>query len=341
MFDGSATCEGKSLNTEALPGPKLPSDITDILIKFRKEPVALVGDISQMYHQLVLRPEDRPLHRFLWRNLDSRKEPEVYEFIRFIFDGCYCPFCAQYTWQQHAEDHRDQCPLVATAVQNNCYMEDLMSSVENTSKARDMRQQLTDLGDKANFHVRKWIPNSREVLEDIPERDRASETNLEKNELPVTKTLGVAWMATDDQFLFHYTPPSEEFQYTKRNVLRSTATIFDPMAFLAPFVVRAKLLMQQAWFQALDWVEPLTNELQKAWRQWFGELLMLHETKIPRCLKDAPSVTSMEIHSFSDASEKAYSVAVYARYEYLDGSFSSRLLAAKAGATKDYQHTTP
>ena len=56
---------------------------------------------------------------------------------------------------------------------------------------------------------------------------------------------------------------------------------------------------------------------------------MLHETKIPRCLKDAPTVTTMEIHAFSDASEKAYSAAVYARYEYLDGSFSSRLIASK------------
>ena len=84
---------------------------------------------------------------------------------------------------------------------------DLMPSVESISKARDMRQQLTDFGDKANFHVQKWICNCRQVLEDIPERDRA----IEINELPVTKTLGVAWMATDDQFLFHYTPPSKEF----------------------------------------------------------------------------------------------------------------------------------
>ena len=193
-------------------------------------------------------------------------------------------------------------------------MDDLMPSVENISKARDMRHQLTDLGDKANFHVRKWISNRREILKDIQERDRASEINLEKNELPVTKTLGVSWTVTNDQFLFHYTPPFQEFQYTKRNVLRSTATIFDPMGFLAPFVVRAKLLLQQAWVQALDWDEPLTNELQEAWRQWFGEIIMLHETKIPRC---------------SDASEKAYSAAVYARYEYMDGSFSSRLVAAK------------
>ena len=329
VFDGSSVCDGKSLNTEALPGPKLQSDITDILIKFRKEPVALAGDISQMYHQLVLRPEDRPLHRFLWRNLDPGKEPEVYEFLRFIFGGCYCPFCAQYTWQKHAEDHRDEYPLAAAAVQKNCYMDDLMPSVENISTAKDMRQQLTELGDRANFHVRKWISNRREILEDIPDSDRASEINLEKNELPVTKTLGVSWTATDDQFLFHYTPPSDQFQYTKRNVLRSTATIFDPMGFLAPFVVRAKLLMQQAWVQALDWDEPLTDELQEAWRRWFGELVTLHQTKIPRCLKEAPMVTSTEIHAFSDASEKAYAAAVYARYEYIDGSFSSRLVAAK------------
>ena len=49
--------------------------------------MALVGDISQMYHQLVLRTEDRPLHRFLCENMDLRKEPEVYEFLRFVFGG--------------------------------------------------------------------------------------------------------------------------------------------------------------------------------------------------------------------------------------------------------------
>ena len=97
----------------------------------------------------------------------------MYDFIRFIFGGCYCPFCAQHTWQKHAEDHRGQYTLAATAVQKNCYMDDIMPSVESISKARDIRQQLTDLVDKANFHVRKWISNCREVLEDIPERDRA------------------------------------------------------------------------------------------------------------------------------------------------------------------------
>lgn len=139
-----------------------------------------------MYHQLM-----RPLHQFLWRNLDSTKEPEVCEILRFIFGGRYCPFCAQYTWQQHAEDHRDEYQLAAEAVRKNCYKDDWMPSVENILKARDMRQ-LTTFVDEANFHVRKWITNYREMLDGIPESDRTLDINQEKNELPVTKTLGVS-----------------------------------------------------------------------------------------------------------------------------------------------------
>ena len=75
------------MNTEALTGPKLQSDVFDILVKFRKEWVALVGEISQLYHQLVLPPEDQSMHRFLWRNMEINKEPEVYEFLRLVFGG--------------------------------------------------------------------------------------------------------------------------------------------------------------------------------------------------------------------------------------------------------------
>ena len=69
IFDGSAQQNGKSLNSESLPGPELQSDIVDILVKFRKESFDFVGDVTQMYRQLILRPVDRPMHRFLYRNL--------------------------------------------------------------------------------------------------------------------------------------------------------------------------------------------------------------------------------------------------------------------------------
>ena len=52
VFDASAKFQGKGLNSEALPGPKLQGDMFSILVRFRKELVALVGDVGQMYHQV-------------------------------------------------------------------------------------------------------------------------------------------------------------------------------------------------------------------------------------------------------------------------------------------------
>ena len=148
VFDASAIYQGRSLNMETLTGPKLQSNIFDILVRFRKELVALAGDVSQMYHQLVLQPDNRPFHRFLWQDLDSSRRPETYEFQQFIFGGHHCPF-----WQQHAHDNKDQYPLAAEAVLKNCYMDDLMPSVKSIEEARTMRKQITELGDKAGFHV--------------------------------------------------------------------------------------------------------------------------------------------------------------------------------------------
>ena len=144
VFDSSAQQDGKSLNSESSPGPKLQSDIVDITVKFRKELFALVGDVTQMYHQLILRPADRPLHRFLYRNLDSDDSTKVYEVQRFIFRGCYCPFCVQFAWQKHAELNMEMFSLAAKAVLEHCYMDDLMPSVPTLDEATETRKQLTD-----------------------------------------------------------------------------------------------------------------------------------------------------------------------------------------------------
>ena len=69
---------------------------------------------------------------------------------------------------------------------------------------------------------------------DIPEADRATKVDLERKEFPVTKTLGVAWIVQEDKFSFSFAPPPEELVITKRNVLKKTASIYDPFGFLTP-----------------------------------------------------------------------------------------------------------
>ena len=76
--------------------------------------------------------------------------------------------------------------------------------------------------------------------------------NLEMNEFLTTKTIWIAWTAKDDKFSFRYSPPDETLDYTKRNILRCTATIFNSTVFLSPFIFLAKLMMQEAWVQGLN-----------------------------------------------------------------------------------------
>jgi len=219
--------------------------------------------------------------------------------------------------------------LAAEAVRHNCYTDDLMPSLPTVEIAEATRRQLAELGSLAGFHIRKWISNPVEVLEDIPEADRASGIDLERNKFPTTKTLGVLWTAERDTFSFSckLTPG---MKLTKRNVLKKTATIYDVLGFLTPYVVRAKRLIQKAWMEAADWDVLLPVRHQEQWRAWFQESRELEQIKIPRCLKDRGSKTvKVSLYTFSDASESAYAASVYVHHEYEDGSITARLAGSK------------
>lgn len=208
-------------------------------------------------------------------------------------------------------------------------MDDLMPSVATIEIAKETRKQLTELGNLAGFHLRKWMSNQAEVLKDIPDEDRAQTIDLEENKLSTTKTLGVLWTADLDTFSFKYSL-TPETELTKRKVLKKTATIFDPLGFLAPYAVRAKILIQQAWVEATGWDVPLPGHHQKLWKSWFEESIGLQGIRIPRCLKDRHSTAvKASLHTFSDASEAAYAAAVYIRHEYEDKSITTRLVGSK------------
>ncbi|KAJ8049997.1 hypothetical protein HOLleu_02999 [Holothuria leucospilota] len=104
VFDASAKYQGISLNDEIDQGPKMQRDLFDILLRFRKNPVAVVCDIEEMYLQIQLAPPDRAYHLFfLWRNLDQTQPPQEYEFNRVVFGVNASPFLAQFVAQQNAE----------------------------------------------------------------------------------------------------------------------------------------------------------------------------------------------------------------------------------------------
>ena len=296
-----------SLNDRIHQVRKLQRDLFDVLLRFRCFPVAIVCDIAEMYLRIGILPEDKPYHRFLWRGTNQNRTPDVYEFDRVVFGVNSSPFQAQFVLQQHAMKYKVSFPMAAETIEKSIYMDDSMDSVHTEEQGMELYHQLSDLLSKAGMPARKWLSNSSSVLAEIPLEDRKAEVDLDRSQLPCTKTLGVWWLADQDVFTFKETTPENSMSYTKRNFLKKIATLFDPIGFLVPFTIRAKMLLQDMWTAAID--DELTEPLISS-RAWFGGLGELKDIQAPRRLWNEGMIAEiMSLHTFVDASEGAYGLS--------------------------------
>lgn len=78
VFNLSRTSQGHRLNDDWLKGPDLLNSLFGVILRFRENEVAVRGDIFQMYHRVLIPKQDRQVHRYLWRNIETEREPDVY-----------------------------------------------------------------------------------------------------------------------------------------------------------------------------------------------------------------------------------------------------------------------
>jgi len=68
VFNGSAkTSTGLSLNDILQVGPTVQPDSYSIVLRFRTHQVRFTTDITKMYRQITVHPQDREIQRILWR----------------------------------------------------------------------------------------------------------------------------------------------------------------------------------------------------------------------------------------------------------------------------------
>ena len=345
VFDGSCKNSDKvSINNVLHRGPKTQSDIFVILLRLRLFRICLKADIRKMFHQLGLVGSDKDFVRFLWRDLDVSKPVEVYRWRRLPFGLNQSPFLAIATVQEHVEIHSNEFPEAADALRKCLYVDDFIGGAQSEAEAVFLREQVQFMCDLGGFHFTKWISNSSHVLSTIPEEDRAAasafafqERDLDLTEEPLNKTLGLSWNPQSDQFCYYgyagivFEPGKE----SKRTLISKMSRIFDPTGFLSPFLIRAKILMQQCWLAGISWDEPLPPSIEEEWRKWLGELPDLAYFSPPRCLMPKAELDHFSLHMFSDASEKAYATVAYLRFVEssdvsTEGEVTCGLLAAKS-----------
>lgn len=279
-----------------------------------------------MYRQILVHPDDRDLQRILWRH-NAANEVREYRLNTVTYGLACAPFLAIRTLHQLASDEQDRYPRGAAALKRDCYVDDVMTGASNIRDAGILQKQLRKLCTAGGFPLRKWAANNKELLEGIPLDHRLQQDALTW-EPECHSTLGLRWHPAEDCFSIKITA-REITHFTKRLVLAETARLFDPLGWFAPVVIRAKILIQSAWIQRLEWDAPLPSTDACEWQAFFKELPLLQNVRIRRWLGSDTRDVHVKIHGFSDASERGFAAVVYLRTTDVHGDSRAHLLMAK------------
>ena len=134
VFDASAkTPTGVSLNDTLLPIPSLYPLLTSVLNKFRLHKVALTSDISKMFQEVVLDPQEWDYHQFLRRSEDGTIED--HRMRRLTFGISVSPYLATQVLQQVASDHSELYPEAARIVKSSFYVDDCLTGASTPEQA--------------------------------------------------------------------------------------------------------------------------------------------------------------------------------------------------------------
>ncbi|XP_059222553.1 uncharacterized protein LOC131996737 [Stomoxys calcitrans] len=262
---------GYSLNDVLHTGPTLQTDLTSVILSWRRYRYVFCGDIQKMYRQIWLHPIDRAYQRILFRP-DPKGPVRDFELKTVTFGLNCAPFLAIRTLLQLASDSENEFPNVAKALRKETYVDDILSggfSIEDTIRAQeDLRSVLKQAG----FSLVKLTANDPQLLAHLPPESLYDSDFLRFDESSTTKTLGIRWNALTDSFSYTLGPLPTDQPMSKRKVLSAVAQLFDPAGWVAPVVIRSKILIQQLWLEGLDWDDELGSETLLKWNSLVNDL---------------------------------------------------------------------
>lgn len=339
VYDCVAKFGHTSLNQQLLQGPDQTNQLVGVLSRFRQNSVGMVANIEAMFHQVLVDPKDCDSLRFLWwPNGDLTKEMREYRMVKHLFGATSSPsvanFCLRKTAQLHQEEFDKE---VIETVNRDMYVDDMMKSTSTTEKAISLASQLRTLLKKGGFRLTKWYSNDREVMATIPESERAkSVVNLELEQLPTESALGLKWNIEEDKFVWEVMEKMlqrvSQKPVTRRGIVSAVYSLFDPLGFIAPYAMKAKLLLQTLSRKRLGWDDTLEETDKEQWKRWLDDLPKLHQIQVDRCFKPKGfgEVKEVQLHLFSDASRQGYAAVAYPRLKDVTNQVHCAFVMGKA-----------
>lgn len=248
--------------------------------------------MKKAFHQIKVREYDRDFMRFHWiKDLKSR-EIETLRFTRVLFGMNQSPFLLGGTLETHLDTARNNHnEVIISEIKDSTYVDDIISGGFTITETKALKQEVKLIFQEGRFELHKWHSNIQELEEDTSNN---SETES-------TKILGVTWNKRTDKLIMSAPAGQESNENSKRNVLKTLASIYDPLGFISPFLLKGKLIYRNACDLKEPWDKPLPPKLKKRWEDFKEELNF--KIEVPRSICTAHDLIEfIDLHPFGDAS---------------------------------------
>jgi len=332
VFNSSArTRGGMSLNDCLAKGPCLLNQLLGILLRFRQERFAFIGDIKKMFHSIDIPTQDQMTHLFLWRDMEMANDPSTYAMTAVNMGDRPASAIAQTALRMTAEEAEDVYPEASKIVLSNSYMDDIPASTPSEESGMKVMRDIEKMVGEKGFKMKNWMFSGQKSKKDKSLDQAAVQALLKKDiENELSKVLGMEWETEEDVIQFRLSNIENGSETTKRSCLSTICRFFDPVGLLAPVTVSAKIILRKVWAcrPKIDWDDKLTTELQREWNSFKENLLQVRSLRFNRSIRPMDAESPVLV-LFSDASKDAYSAVAYVRWKTPSG-FESTILTAKS-----------
>lgn len=216
------------------------------------------------------------------------------------FGATSSPSCASFCLKKTASEYQNEFDVETIKMVNqNFYVDDCLKFMPTTDKAARLSGQLRELLLRGGFRLTKWISNDRNVIATVPVMERApSVVNLDLEDLPVERTLGVQWAMETDTFNFRIM--DEGKAPTRIGILSVVSFMYDCLVLVAFIILPAKSLLKNQCKQEYGWDEEISDADSILWQGWLMELAYLRSISVPRCSKppEFGAVVNVQLHQF-------------------------------------------
>ena len=189
----------------------------------------------------------------------------------------------------------------------------------------------------AKFTLHKFLSSSSELMHKIGQQEKqpteisannseqiskedfsyakltvnTTETQPDSSSNGISKVLGHQWNGKSDVLEFSFEKLADYARslepLTKRNILRFTAKLFDPLGTVSSVFIKNKILFQK--LSKKHWDEPVDKNIRKDWLKWIDELSRVNT--IPQCYFKGQTDINSVLHVFIDTSVLVFATVIY------------------------------